>query len=124
MLNINLDEKNGIAIFKPDEKLTASDFKSAVNIIDPYINKSGKLNGLIIATKAFPGWESFAALLSHLSFVKNHHKKISFIAFVTDSPVGNFAERIADHFVSAQIKSFKYSELQVAKAWIIESSSE
>lgn len=124
MLNIHLDEKNGIAIFEPDEKLSESDFKSAVNIIDPYINKSGKLNGLVIATRAFPGWESFAALLSHLSFVKDHHKKISFIAFVTDSPIGNLAEHVANHFVSAQIKSFKYSELQAAKTWIIESRSE
>lgn len=124
MLNIDLDEKNSIAIFQPDEKLSESDFNSAVNIIDPYINKSGKLNGLIIATKTFPGWESFAALLSHLSFVKDHHKKISFIAFVTDSPIGDLAERVANHFVSAQIRSFKYSELQAAKTWIIESTSE
>ena len=124
MLNIHLDEKNGIAIFEPDEKLSESDFKSAVKIIDPYVNKSGKLNGLVIATRAFPGWESFAALLSHLSFVKDHHKKISFIAFVTDSPIGNLAEHVANHFVSAQIKSFKYSELQAAKTWIIKSRSE
>ena len=124
MLHINLDEKNGIAIFEPDEKLSESDFKSAVEIIDPYINKSGKLNGLIISTKTFPGWESFAALLSHLSFVKDHHKKISLIAFVTDSPFGNLAEHVASHFVSAQIKSFKYGELQAAKTWIIESSRE
>jgi len=124
MLNIKLDEKNGLAIFEPDEKLSEADFKSAVDIIDPYINRSGKLNGLIIATKEFPGWESFAALLSHLTFVKEHHKKILFIAFVTDSPIGNLAEHLVNHFVSAQIKSFKFNELQAAKTWIIESSSE
>ena len=53
MLNIKLDEKNGLAIFEPDKKLSQADFKSAVDIIDPYINRSGKLNGLIIATKEF-----------------------------------------------------------------------
>lgn len=122
MLNVSIDEKNGIAFFRPDEKLSESDFKSAVSIIDPYIKQFDKLNGLVIATEAFPGWESFAALLSHISFVKDHHKKILFVALVTDSPVGNFGEHIANHFVSAQIRSFKYSELEAAKNWIIESS--
>lgn len=124
MLNITIDEKNGIAIFEPDGKLSESDFKSAVNIIDPYINNFGKLNGLIIATQAFPGWESFAALVSHLSFVKDHHKIISFIAFVTNSKIGNLAEHVASHFVSAEIKSFAYGELDMAKEWIVENSGE
>ena len=122
MLNINIDEQNRIAIFEPDEKLSESDFKSAVNIIDPYINKVGNLNGLIICTKEFPGWESFAALVSHLSFVKGHHRKITHLAFVTDSKIGNFAEKIANHFVSADIKSFAYGELEMAKTWIVEDS--
>lgn len=98
------------------------DFKEAVFIIDPYINKFKKLNGLIIITKTFPGWESFAALVSHLSFVADHHKKIACVAFVTDSPIGNLAEQIASHFVSAEIKAFQYNELQAAKAWITESN--
>lgn len=123
MLNINLDKENGIAILEPSAKLSESDFNSAVRIIDPYINESGTLNGLIIATQEFPGWESFSALLSHLSFVKEHHKKVSFVAFVTDSSVGNLAEHIASHFISAEIKSFKYNELQEAKNWIIKSHS-
>ena len=122
MLNISIDEKNGIAIFEPNEKLSESDFKSAVNIIDPYINQFEKLNGLIITTKAFPGWESFAALVSHLSFVKDHHKQISCIAFVTDSRLGNLAEHLANHFVAAEIKAFAYGELEEAKAWIVENS--
>ena len=124
MLNINLDEENGIVIFAPDSKLSEADFKSAVRIIDPFIDDIGKLNGLIIAARTFPGWKSFAALLSHLSFVKDHHKKVSFIAFVTDSSVGDLAEHIANHFISAEVRSFKYDELEEAKNWIIESGCE
>ncbi len=122
MLHITLDEKTGIATFKPDDSLSESDFKNAVHIIDPYINKFKKLNGLIIATKEFPGWKSFAALLSHLSFVKDHHKRIACVAFVTDSSIGNLAEPIASHFISAEVKVFKYNELQAAKTWITESN--
>jgi len=122
MLDITLDENDGIAIFEPQNKLSELDFKEAVFIIDPYINKFKKLNGLIIITKTFPGWESFAALVSHLSFVKDHHKKIACVAFVTDSPIGNLAEQVASHFVSAEIKAFKYNELETAKTWVTESN--
>ena len=66
---------------------------------------------------SFPGWDSFGALSSHLRFVKDHHKKITRIAFSTDSGVGNFAEKIASHCVNAEIKVFSFEELEQAKKW-------
>jgi len=123
MLSINLDEHDGIAILEPNGELSKTDFISASKIIDPYIEKSGKINGIIIHVKSFPGWESFSALLTHLSFVKDHHKKVAYVAFVTDSPVGGLAEHVANHFVSAQIKSFTFSEMDHAKKWIIDNCS-
>jgi hypothetical protein len=122
MLNIIIDEQNKIAILEPDGKLSESDFKSAANIIDPYIKDFGTLNGLVIASEKFPGWDSFSALLSHLTFAKEHHKNIAYIAFVTDMAIGNIAEPMVKHFVSAKVKAFKYSEFESAKAWIIERS--
>ena len=119
MLTVKLDEIEGIAILEPDGELSETDFISASKIIDPYIEKSGKLNGIIIHVKAFPGWDSFSALLTHLSFVKDHHKKVSRVAVLTDSPVGRMAENIAKHFISAQIKSYPYSEMEIAQKWIM-----
>ena len=123
MLKIDIDESNGIAIFSPSAKLTESDFTNAANVVDPYIEKFGELNGLIIATESFPGWKSFSAMLSHLRFVKDHHRKIAFVAIATDSAFRGFAEHAATHFVSAQIKAFSYSELDQAKEWINENVS-
>ncbi|HSA65330.1 MAG TPA: STAS/SEC14 domain-containing protein, partial [Nitrospira sp.] len=91
---------------------------SAVAIIDPYLEKAGRLDGLIIHTKSFPGWDSFAALCSHLRFVKNLHQKVSRLAVVTDSPLGTFAETVGSHFVSAEIKVFPFREMEAAKTWI------
>lgn len=117
MLNITLDEEKGIAIFEPDSELSKSDFQSAYDLIDPYLEKSGKLNGLIIHIKSFPGWDSFAALITHIKFIKDHHKKVSHLAFVTDSTVGSFGENIAQHFISAEIKSFPFNALEEAIIW-------
>jgi hypothetical protein len=123
MLSVIIDEENGIAILEPDGPLSKNDFESAAKIIDPYIEETDQLNGLIIHTKSFPGWDSFAALVSHLRFVKEHHKKISRVAFSTDSKIGSFAEAVAVHFVNAEIKIFSYLELEQAKLWIADDSA-
>lgn len=123
MLSVSIDEENSIAVFEPDGALSKSDFDSARQIVDPYIEANGQLKGLIIYTQSFPGWDSFAALTRHLEFVKAHHKKIAHVALVTDSGLGNFGKSIASHFVNAQIQSFAYADIEQAKAWIIESTS-
>jgi len=123
MLNVNLDEINGIAILKPDGELSENDFKSAAQSIDVYIEKSGKLNGIIIQVETFPGWDSFSGFIAHLKFVKEHHKKVSHIAFVTGSALGSLAENVASHFVSAEIKSFPFNELENAIQWIVGDTS-
>ena len=119
MLNVELDKVTGIATLRPDGALSENDFESASIVIDPYIEKSGKLKGLIISTKTFPGWGSFGSLIKHFKFVKEHHKKVSHVALVTDSVLGDFAEKIAEHFVSAEIKHFAFDELSNAQSWIL-----
>lgn len=122
MLSVKIDAVNHIAMLEPHGALSKSDFESAVEIIDPHIESTGHLKGVIIHTKSFPGWDSFAALAAHLKFVKNHHRKVSCLAFVTDSVVGNIAESIGSHFVSAKVKLFPFSEMDKAKAWILENA--
>jgi hypothetical protein len=86
--------------------------------VDPYIEASGGLRGLIIEAGAFPGWECFSALVAHVRFVRDHHRRIGKIALVTDSAIGNVAEHLASHFVSALIKHFSSAELEAARQWI------
>jgi SpoIIAA-like len=118
MLNVNLDEEKGVAYLEPNGALSKDDFESAASIIDPYIKKAGELKGIIINVESFPGWDSFAALIKHFKFIKDHHHKVSRIAFVTDSPIGGFAEHVASHFVSAVIKHFPYNRLKDAQEWV------
>ena len=122
MLNVQLDQKEAIAILEPNGALSKEDFIKACEIIDPFIESSGRLNGLIIYVRSFPGWDSFSALATHLKFVNEHHKKISRLAFVTDSPVGKLAEHIASHFVQAEVKSFPFDQLEEAQTWISQST--
>jgi hypothetical protein len=118
MLQIDLDETNGIALLRPDGALSEDDFTSVARIIDAYVEKSGKLKGIIIQVETFPGWDSFAGFTAHLKFVKEHHKEVSFVALVTDSVLGDFAEHIVSHFVSAEVKHFAYDAVDDAREWI------
>ncbi|VAW84070.1 hypothetical protein MNBD_GAMMA18-1431 [hydrothermal vent metagenome] len=119
MLNINFDETNNIAILEPDAELSEADFTSAARVIDQYLGKSGKLNGIIIHVKTFPGWDSFTALVTHLKFIKDHHKRVSHLAFVTDSSIGLFAERVGSHFINAKVKNFDFNEFDKSVEWIM-----
>jgi len=120
MLNVQLDQAQRIAVLTPDGPLSKEDFENAARQIDPLIEQAGNLAGLIIHVEKFPGWDSFAGLSSHLRFVKDHHRHVKRIAFVTDSALGDAAETIASHFVAAEVKHFPYAGLDEAKAWILQ----
>lgn len=120
MLKMDMDRQLGIVVLEPTGPLSKSDFVEAAKVVDPLIEEQGKLSGLIIHTKDFPGWDSFGALAGHLKFVRNHHKDLSRVAIVTDSAFGDFAETIASHFVSAEIRHFGFSQLDSARSWILD----
>ena len=122
MLQVEIDETNGIAVLEPNGELSQGDFESAATIIDPFIESNGGLQGIIIHVDSFPGWDSFAALVAHLKFVKAHHTQVQKVAFATNSPIGPIASKIATHFVSAAIESFSFDELDSAKQWILDAN--
>ena len=118
MLNIKLDKERGIVTVSPASPLSKQDFVHLASEVDPYIEKTGKLRGLIIQIESFPGWEDFAGLLSHFKFVREHHKKIEKVAAVSDSRIVSIMPRIVDHFINAKVKYFPYENLDEAVMWV------
>jgi hypothetical protein len=118
MINFELLRDQSIPIVAPSGPLEQADFEQLAKEVDPFIASKGKLVGLMIYTETFPGWESFGALVSHLKFVADHHRRIERIAAVTDSGILKVMPRIADHFVQAQIKHFEFREKDRALAWL------
>ena len=121
MMQVHLNEKEYIAILKPNGRLSESDFNAARESIEPFIENHEKLNGIIIYVETFPGWDSFGALISHLKFINAHHKKVSKVAIVTNSIIGEFAQDLGKHFIAAEIKHFEFTDLEKAKKWITSS---
>jgi hypothetical protein len=118
MITHELLADQGILILRPYGALTASDFESLAAFVDPYLEKSGTLHGLMIEAESFPGWNDFAALVCHLKFVKAHHTRVEKIAAVTDGAFGTVAPKIASHFVKAEVRHFPSREREQALAWL------
>jgi len=119
LIEHTLDTVHSILYLRPKSALEKGDFEQLAKTVDPYIEKNGDLAGLIIEAPGFPGWEGLGAMASHFRFVRDHHKRIKRICLVTDSALGNVAERMASHFVSAEIRHFSAGELESAKQWVM-----
>jgi hypothetical protein len=120
MLEFELNTDSGVLVLKPHGPLSASDFEAVTDATDAYIGETGQLNGVMIYAKSFPGWEDFGALLSHLRFVRDHHKHIKKLATVSDSRVLTIMPKIAEHFINAETKHFKSADLYPAEVWLAE----
>ena len=118
MIEYDLDKANSILLVRPESALDKSDFVELAKAIDPQIEAGGDLAGLIINAPAFPGWDSFGAMVTHFRFVRDHHKHVKKIAVVTDSHLGDFAEHLVSHFVSAKIRQFPAGQVEQARQWI------
>jgi SpoIIAA-like len=119
VIEYSLDKAHSILHLRPQSALEQDDFVQLAKIVDPYIQETGGLSGLIIEAPKFPGWENLGAMMGHLRFVRDHHTHIKKIGLVTDSALGNVAEHLASHFVSAEIRHFASGELEAAKQWIM-----
>ena len=119
MIEYTLDSARSILYVRPKSRLEQDDFVQLAKAVDPYIEETGCLAGLIIEAPTFPGWESLGAMVAHIRFVRDHHKHIKKIGVVTDSPLGNVAEHLASHFVAAEIRHFPAGKLEAAKQWVM-----
>ena len=118
MIEFELLRDAGVLSVTPKGALTADDFRAVSRTVDPYISENGKLTGLIIEAPSFPGWENFAALIGHIRFVRDHHRKIERVAVLTDSTILTIAPKIAEHFAHPEFKVFRSGERPDALAWL------
>jgi hypothetical protein len=117
-LNFELLKERGVLLLEPQDELEVGDFERVGAAIDPYIDEVGGLKGLIIVAEEFPGWDNFAAMVSHFRFVREHQAKIRRVALVTSSRFLSALPRLAKLFVDAEIRRFEMEERDEAMDWV------
>jgi hypothetical protein len=116
-LEYKMDEVAGVLTLIPHDDLGVADFANVGEVVDAQIEKAGRLNGIVIVADEFPGWDSLSAMTSHFRFVRNHHKSIGRVAFVTDDRFLSAVPRLAKHFVAAEIQRFEPGATEEAQRW-------
>ena len=109
--------ERGILVLEPQSPLRQEDFEAVSATVDPWLEANGTLRGVVIRARTFPGWENAAGLLTHLRFVRDHHRKVRRIAIVTDMLVADLAQKVATHFTLAEVKHFPYAQMEQALTW-------
>jgi hypothetical protein len=117
-LSFDLIDDQGVLVLQPQGELEAADFERLGAEVDPYIEKAGALNGLMIVAEHFPGWDDFAALTSHIRFVREHHSKIRRVALVTADRLVSAVPRMASRFVDAEVRAFPMDGRDEALLWL------
>jgi hypothetical protein len=118
MINYELQADKGILVLHPEGLLEAADFISIASQVDTYLAGHGKLHGVLIHAKSFPGWKNFAAMLAHLKFLKEYIQKIEKVAVVADGALANIMPNIANHFVHALVQHFDFEHKDAAWDWL------
>jgi hypothetical protein len=118
MLEFHLLQDKGVLTLEPKAALTADDFKALAATVDPYLLEKDNLKGILISAAAFPGWDSFAALIEHMKFVRDHQRRIARVAVSTNNALLKIPPQIAARFAHPKFRVFSLAERDEALAWL------
>src|SRR5271170_3617255 len=93
-ISYRLLPESGVIVVEVKQALRAQDFDSLAFTADAWIEAHGDLQGLVIHTREFPGWENLASFLRHMRFIHDHHRKVRRIALAADTKLASLAPTI------------------------------
>jgi len=114
---------NEVIAVRPKGAIGDDDILRVGDAIDRVIAREGRLEGLLVDTRGFAGWDDTHALLAYMRFVHAHQPKVARIAVVGDQ----WWLRAAPSFeplYGTPIKVFAVAEEDAAKAWLLDSPPE
>lgn len=118
MLDFELLSDEGILRVSPASPILVRDFVQLTEVVDRYLTTHERLNGILISTDTLPGLEDFAAQVTLLTFLRDHHRHIPKIAVLANDSLGGLLPPIAAHFEAADIRQFAVDQQQAACDWI------
>ena len=118
-MEITYRTEYGILEVRPTGPLSEDDFKSLGSELESVISDDRPLNGLLIYTQEFPGYESASDLVAHGRFIGQFRDRVPKVAVCTDSPVAALLQVIGKLFADAEVKRFDYEDRDEAEKWLL-----
>ena len=119
MLDYDINQYESTLTIRLHHAVSEADVLLLVPKVDDYLAHHKRLAGVMLISRDWVGWESFAALRATLTFLRDHHQKISLMALVTDSLLADHIPIFAARFVNTTIRHFPYNEEANAKIWLV-----
>lgn len=116
-LDYHFDTETGVLKVELSQPLTSENIEILTDKVDSWLETHKQLNGLVVHIKEFPGWQDLGSLISHITFIKNHHRKIGKVALCADGNIAEWGPKLASHFVKAKIEHFSFDQLDEAISW-------
>lgn len=117
MIELESVENKGLVEVTVHGKLESLDFEKAASVVDDLIDQQGKIKGLVLNITDFHGWDGIDALLTHLKFVKAHHRYVERVATVGDKKWEEFLPKLVSHFIQAEPRYFDVEDIEAARKW-------
>lgn len=120
MMACELLERGRIAILRPEPEvpLSAEDFRVVAGLVDPFIEATGPLKGVMLDARVFPGWQDGRAVWAHLTFIRRHQGCVAKVALVTDSRLLKWLWRFARAVVRPKVRLFPTGDRANALTWL------
>ncbi|WP_414565779.1 MULTISPECIES: STAS/SEC14 domain-containing protein [unclassified Anabaena] len=119
MIEYTNNPNNNIVELTVEGKITEADFDRVVAQIKADIEKHGKLR-LLEEIRSFEGIDPIT-LWKDAQFGLNHVGDFTHAAVVADAEWVRTISAAADNILSAKVKAFERSQIEEARAWLINS---
>ena len=120
---IRLVPDAGVVVVEVTQPLRTADLDALATTVDTWLATHDALQGVVVHARAVPGWKNVAALVRHLRFVADHHRRIRRVALAVDGALAGLAPTVANRVVRPQVRRFAFSALDDAVAWAADRGS-
>jgi len=118
-VNIDYEANRGVLAVEPVGALDKGDFEMLAAQIDSLKRRGLELNGLLIRSRKFPGYERVSDTLAHAQFVMEHGKDVGKVALCTDTPFAPVLAAFGRTFAGASVKRFPFDGRDEAEQWLV-----
>ena len=106
MLDYSISKPEGILVLEPQAPLTKEDFSGLGTEADSYLSSHAKLRGVLIHSKAFPGWKDFGGFAAHMRFVREQHEQVARGAVLKDTPFAGILQSSGQDLLTSEVRRF------------------
>lgn len=77
-----------------------------------------KIAGVMVETRAFPGFTSAGAFVDYVRFIAQHRARVRRVALVTNSVLAPVAKFMANRIMGVEMRHFPSAQGMAALAWL------